>query len=109
MSWLDDSNLWYVVISFLLALLVAVIIMNYSRKKTSEDAENISKRQIDVITQNNVNIANAQERVRKIGGEVILNPEKQVVSRHTKTFTMDTVLVKEENEKSKDTDEKVNS
>lgn len=39
----------------------------------------------------------------------LLNPEKQVVSRHTKTFTTDTVLVKEENEKSKDMDSEVNS
>lgn len=66
MAWLDDTNLWYGVAFFLLTLLSAVIIMNYSRKKTSEDAKKISKKQTDIITQNNVDIANAQERVRKI-------------------------------------------
>ena len=124
MAFIDEPNLWIAVISILVGILVTVIIGNHFRMKNTEDAEKILKNQTDIMTQNVVDIANAQERVRKIGGEVVyrenkevgadlkggkdeqintsetvvpvLNSDKQVVSRHTKKFTVDAILTEDD-------------
>ncbi len=131
MAFIDEPNLWIAIIGVLLGILVSVIVGNHFRKKNAEDAEKILKNQTDIVTQNLVDTVNAQERVRKIGGKVVyrenneigadlkggknekmkisenavpvLNPEKQVVSRHTKNFTIDAVFTeKDQKETPKD-------
>jgi len=126
--------LWLWIIGILLTILITIIAGNYFRSKNQEDTKKIMKTERDKTTQNMVDVANAQEKVRKIGGEVvyrdnkelgadlkdekneklnineetipILNSEKKVVSRHTKTFTTDSFLVREESTPDNDSEVK---
>ena len=99
MSWLDDSNLWYVVIPFLLGILASVIMGNYFRQKNVDDHKENSRKQL----QSQIEILKARDRVKEKGGDYLLRDDDKVVSRHTKSFTIGaSIVIKDNNEIPKD-------
>jgi len=100
----DDLNIWIAVYTVLFGILASVIIANHIRKKTEEDTRGIMREERTKITKNMIGLAKAQDRVKEKGGDYLLREDGNIVSRHEKKVTIDTIIAEPENKEEQQND-----